>query len=504
MTRISVGKLRGLQQISDDTGRFTMIAMDQRGSLQKMLHPEKPKAATYSEMEAVKLAVTQALAPHASGYLLDPEFGAASAINRFVLPGGTGLLVALEQSGYEKKGNWRLTTLLDGWTVEKVKRLGASAAKLLLFFNPDAPREILDHQLKVVKTVADECNRLDLAFVCEPMSYAVDMSDEEFARKKADTIIRTAEILSPLGFDVLKAEFPGDPKVTPDPDELRKNCERLSRATKVPWVVLSAGADFDVFRGLVERACQGGASGFLAGRAIWKDAFREKSLEAQMGSGGMVEVNDVGRGRFSVVLDALDGSSNVKSNNIFGTIFGIFDRKSLPARGSDLFAAGYLIYGPATTLVYATEAGVNEFVQEGGARSHEFLLIEDGLRLPSQGKLSGVGGHRDRWIPEVKAFVGELERELMNLRYGGSFVGDFNQILHYGGFFGYPAEVDKPAGKYRLHFESNPIAFIAEAAGGAGTTGKERILDVAPRGIEQTVPTYVGNQDLVERFRSRF
>src|SRR5438094_123528 len=148
--------------------------------------------------------------------------------------------------------------------------------------------------------------------------------------------------------------------------------------------------------------------------------------------------------------------------------------------------------------------GVKEFVQEGGARSHDFLLIEDGLRLPSKGKLYGVGGHRDRWIPEVKAFVGELERELMNLRYGGSFVGDFNQILHYGGFFAYPAEVDKPAGKYRLHFESNPIAFIAEAAGGAGTTGKERILDLPPKGIEQTVPTYVGNQDLVERFRSRF
>src|SRR5437899_5981522 len=86
--RISVGKLRGLQQISDDTGRFTMIAMDQRGSLQKMLHPENPKAATYPEMEAVKLGVTEALAPHASGYLLDPEFGVASAINRFVLPGG--------------------------------------------------------------------------------------------------------------------------------------------------------------------------------------------------------------------------------------------------------------------------------------------------------------------------------------------------------------------------------------------------------------------------------
>jgi tagatose 1,6-diphosphate aldolase len=280
--RISAGKLRGLQQISDETGRFTMIAMDQRGSLQKMLHPEDPKAATYAEMEAVKLGVTQALAPHASGYLLDPEFGVAPAINRFALPGRTGLLVALEQSGYEKKGNWRLTTLLDGWSVEKVKRLGASAAKLLVFFNPDAPRDVVDHQIKVVRSVADECRRLDLAFVCEPMSYAVDESAEEFAAHKADTIIRTAEVLSPLGLDVLKAEFPGDLKATPNGEDLRKNCERLSRATKVPWVVLSAGADFDVFRGLVELACKGGASGFLAGRAIWKDAFREKSLEDQL------------------------------------------------------------------------------------------------------------------------------------------------------------------------------------------------------------------------------
>src|SRR5438034_8028782 len=237
---------------------------------------------------------------------------------------------------------------------------------------------------------------------------------------------------------------------------------------------------------------------------LFVDACRESNLVAQVASEEMGEVKEVGRGRFSVVLDPLDGSSNVRSNNIFGTIFGIFDRKRLPAAGSDLFAAGYLIYGPATTLVYATARGVHEFVQGGGGRPEEFFLIEEGLRLPVKGKLYGVGGHRDRWIPEVKAFVGELERELMNLRYGGSFVGDFNQILHYGGFFAYPAQVDKPAGKYRLHFESNPIAFIAEAAGGAGTTGTERILEVAATSIDQTVPTYVGNQDLVDRFRSRF
>jgi len=236
---------------------------------------------------------------------------------------------------------------------------------------------------------------------------------------------------------------------------------------------------------------------------LFVDALQTSKLVSQVASEEMGTVKDVGRGRFSVVLDPLDGSSNVTSNNIFGTIFGVFDGKRLPARGSDLLAAGYLIYGPATTFVYATSGAVHEFVQGGARRPEEFILIEEGIRLPSKGKLYGVGGHRERWIPEVKAFIGELERELMNLRYGGSFVGDFNQILHYGGFFAYPAQVDKPAGKYRLHFESNPIAFIAEGAGGAGTTGRERLLDVAPKGIDQTVPTYVGNQDLVDRFRTR-
>lgn len=236
---------------------------------------------------------------------------------------------------------------------------------------------------------------------------------------------------------------------------------------------------------------------------LFVDALRDSGLVSQVASEEMGEVKRLGRGRFSVVLDPLDGSSNVKSNNIFGTIFGIFDGVDLPARGSDLFSAGYLIYGPATSLVYATRAGVHEFVLGGGGRPDEFFLIQEALRLPPKGKLYGIGGHRETWIPPVKAFVAELERELMNLRYGGSFVGDFNQILHYGGFFAYPAQVDKPAGKYRLHFESSPIAFITEAAGGAGTTGTERILDVAARGIDQTVPTYVGNRDLVERFRSR-
>src|SRR3989442_2548986 len=172
----------------------------------------------------------------------------------------------------------------------------------------------------------------------------------------------------------------------------------------------------------------------------------------------MGEVKDLGRGRFSVVLDPLDGSSNVRSNNIFGTILGIFDRKKLPAPGRDLFAAGYLIYGPATTLVYATRDGVHEFVQGGAGRPDEFFLIEESLRLPAKGKLFGVGGHRDKWVPEVKAFVKELEQELLNLRYGGSFVGDFKQIPHFRRFFGPPRPNAQRAGKNRLHLQSKPIS----------------------------------------------
>src|SRR5256886_17269556 len=103
----------------------------------------------------------------------------------------------------------------------------------------------------------------------------------------------------------------------------------------------------------------------------------------------MGEVKEVGSGRFSVVLDPLDGSSNVRSNNIFGTILRIFDRKALPARGRDLFAAGYLIYGPATTFVYATRDGGHQFVPGGAGRPAAFFLIEERLPLPATGQLVG-------------------------------------------------------------------------------------------------------------------
>src|SRR2546426_3867834 len=149
---------------------------------------------------------------------------------------------------------------------------------------------------------------------------------------------------------------------------------------------------------------------------LFVEALRGSTLVSQVASGEMGDVKTVGRGRFSVVLDPLDGSSNVKSNNIFGTIFGIFDGARLPARGSDLFAAGDLIYGPATTLVYAARGIAHEVIQGKGRRAEDFVLIQEGLGLPPQGKLYGGGGHRDRWMPEIKEIVGALGREVIEPR----------------------------------------------------------------------------------------
>jgi fructose-1,6-bisphosphatase I len=104
---------------------------------------------------------------------------------------------------------------------------------------------------------------------------------------------------------------------------------------------------------------------------------------------------------------------------------------------------------------------------------------------------------KQKWTPNVQNFVQSLERQGLKLRYGGSFVGDFNQVLSYGGVFAYPELVDAPKGKFRLQFESNPIAFIAERAGGRGSTGRIPILDVEPTSIDERVPTYVGNADLI-------
>lgn len=273
--QLTIGKLRGLQQISDSAGIFAMCAMDHRGSMQRLIRPSAPDVVDDGTLVAYKRDLTESLAPASTAVLLDPLYGAAQAIASGTLPGDTGLLVSVEETGYERDAQGRVTTLLPGWGVEKVKRMGASAAKILLYYRPDLIENVARQQA-VVRQVSEECARYDLPFLVEPVSYPV--SDDErdpavFAVHKPGLVTQSARDLTPLGVDVLKAEFPADLRYEQDEGRLRALCEQLDTASQSPWILLSAGVTFDEFARQVRVACQAGASGFLGGRAIWEEAM---------------------------------------------------------------------------------------------------------------------------------------------------------------------------------------------------------------------------------------
>lgn len=273
--QLSVGKLRGLQQISDVRGIFAMCAMDHRGSMQRMINKIEPEKVSYERLAEYKHDLTESLAPESTGILLDPIYGAAQAIARGALPGDVGLLVSLEETGYESDAQGRLTTLLPDWSVEKIKRMGASAVKILLYYRPDLAENAV-RQREVTRQVGAQCVERDIPFLIEPIAYPVSEAERDpatFSARKTGLVIDSARDLTPLGVDVLKAEFPADMRYEQDDGRLRAACERLDKASATPWILLSAGVTFDEFTQQVKVACQAGASGFLGGRAIWEEAM---------------------------------------------------------------------------------------------------------------------------------------------------------------------------------------------------------------------------------------
>ncbi len=281
---ISIGKLRGLQQLADSKGMMTMFAIDHRGALKRVLNEKNPAAVSYQDIVNFKLDLCQAVAPFASAILLDPEYGAGQAIAAGLLPGHKGLLVSMEKTGYSGDSMARITELLPGWSVKKAKKMGASAVKLLIYFRPDL-KDVASKQLDLVARLADQCLDEDIAFLVEPVSYSIKeggASKKEFADSKPGLVIETARQITALPIDVLKAEFPADIKFEQDEEKLLWLCRELNQASRLPWVLLSAGVDFESFKKQVKIACKAGASGFLAGRALWQEAaqirFRDKRM----------------------------------------------------------------------------------------------------------------------------------------------------------------------------------------------------------------------------------
>lgn len=223
-------------------------------------------------------------------------------------------------------------------------------------------------------------------------------------------------------------------------------------------------------------------------------------------------------GKYVLLYDPLDGSSNIDYNVSTGTIFAIYLRKSASGpgtledclqKGRDLVVAGYLIYGTSTMLVYTTGSGVHGFTLDPSVG--EFLLTHPNIRIPSKPKYYSVNqGYEKYWSEGVKRFTRYLQGltdetdypKGLSLRYIGSLVGDFHRNLLSGGIFYYPADKkdpNHPHGKLRLTYEAAPLTFIAEQAGGYGSDGKQNLLDIQPTSLHQRTPVFIGNTELVKK-----
>ncbi|MCB9261143.1 MAG: class 1 fructose-bisphosphatase [Flavobacteriales bacterium] len=212
--------------------------------------------------------------------------------------------------------------------------------------------------------------------------------------------------------------------------------------------------------------------------------------------------------KYIVAMDPLDGSSNIDVNAAIGTIFSVYKRKS--AVGTEVLdsdclqtgvhqvAAGYVIYGSSTMLVYTTGNGVNGFTLDNSIG--DFCLSHPNLKTPENGNIYSINeGNYNEFSEGIKNYIADCKDKTLSARYIGSMVADFHRNLIKGGIFMYPATSKAPKGKLRLMYECNPMSFLTEQAGGMASTGKGRIMEVQPTELHQRVPVFMGSKAMVSR-----
>jgi fructose-1,6-bisphosphatase I len=235
-------------------------------------------------------------------------------------------------------------------------------------------------------------------------------------------------------------------------------------------------------------------------------------IETEENAIQLVERDDL---RYVLVLDPLDAVSPTDYTVSIGTIFGIyqprekgsFDEGDCLQCGRNLVVAGYILYGSSTAMVYSSGQGVNEFTLDPGLG--EFLLSHENIQLASPPRYYSLNhAHDDFWSAGMRRFARYLQGKDsafpggLSMRYTGSLVADFHRNLLSGGIFCYPADSIYPQGKMFLTYEANPLAFLAEQAGGLATDGHQRILDIQPTALHQRTPLFIGNRELVQRLET--
>ena len=289
----------------------------------------------------------------------------------------------------------------------------------------------------------------------------------------------------------------------------------LTLAVKIIWREVSKA-------GLVDILGLAGKENVSGDEVKKLDVFSDETIYKAMDHGGHLcvmaseENEDVlhipenyPTGKYVLLYDPLDGSSNIDANVNIGTIFSIYRRVTHGAKGTledclqpgyKQVAAGYVVYGSSTMLVYTTGDGVHGFTLDPGIG--EFLLSHENIRIPKRGKIYSVNeGNYRYWYDGVKKYVKYLQEEdkpagrPYSARYIGSMVADIHRTLLYGGIFMYPGDTKHPDGKLRLMYEANPMSFVVEQAGGKSSNGEERILDIQPKSLHQRTPLFIGSAE---------
>lgn len=248
---------------------------------------------------------------------------------------------------------------------------------------------------------------------------------------------------------------------------------------------------------------------------VFISVFKQSGLVCRLASEEMDEPYYIPEncpiGRYTLLYDPIDGSSNTDTNLSLGSIFAIRQQegedldgeaKDLLTDGRKQIAAGYILYGPSTMLVYTMGKGVHSFTLDPSLG--EFILTEENIKIPTHGSVYSVNeGNFWQWDESIREYIRYVHRtEGYTARYSGAMVSDIHRILVQGGVFLYPGILPKPEGKLRLLYESAPLAFVIEQAGGRATTGLVDILDIVPKKLHQRTPLIIGSKQDVAKVES--
>jgi tagatose 1,6-diphosphate aldolase len=282
---IDPGKVRSLQRVTSFDGYFLICALDHLSDFQELLNKDATQV-SYRQTGEAKIELVDALAAECTAFLLDARYGLAQTIVSGALPGTVGLMASIEDEDYKPPTATRKTRFRENWGTWQMKLLGVDVCKLLWFYRPDS--KVAEHQRELVRKLVDECAGLSLPLVVEPIWYALEGEDPKssaWRERRIEGIIESAHEADRLGVDMLKVEFPGYVEDDAGKTKALDACRHLDANVHAPWVILSAGVNYETFKTQVEIACRAGASGFLAGRSIWRDAASTPDPEERARAG---------------------------------------------------------------------------------------------------------------------------------------------------------------------------------------------------------------------------